>query len=229
MVWKCTELLSELFSKLDLVEYQILMYAARECGPIRFSDLQLLFELDSSGLTYKLKKLEKLGLIKKLGKGSYVVRYKTPLCFIRDVKHADMYIGMLGLRNGRDTPEPEIALQLLKQQGINIGEAHIFATGNTVEEWKGKLGKYAVYILNMEELKRIEKMEKRLEDLYIKHMHNKVIILDCTSLTKTATIAFYKIATKYYTPLIYIYEHTKELIWLQSQETIKGKLKPKQR
>ncbi len=220
-------MLSELFSKLDKVEYQILMYAAKECSPIRFSDIQYLVELDSSGVTYKLKKLERLGLMKKLGKGSYVLRYKTPLCFIANEKHANMYIGMLGLRNERDVPEPEIALELLREQGINIDEAHIFATEKTVEEWKEKLGKYALYILSIEELKRIEKMEKKLEDLYTRYMHEKVIILDCTSLTKTATIAFYKIATKHYAPLIYIYEHTKELIWLQNRKIIKEKLKPK--
>ncbi|MGQ4891697.1 MAG: hypothetical protein ACP6IP_04315 [Candidatus Njordarchaeia archaeon] len=222
-------MLDELISKLDMIEFKILMYAADNCNKVSFGDLQTLTEIDSSSLSYKLKKLEKLGLIEKLGKGSYILRYKTPLCFLANVKNANMYLGMLGLKESRSEPEPDAAINLLKQYGISIKEAHILATKRTVEDWSQTLSNYTMHLLTDEELLRIEKMEKRLEKIYTKYMHNKVMILDCTSLTKTATIAFYRIATKYYAPLIYIYEQTKELIWLQDQNTIKEKLKPKKK
>jgi len=51
-----------------------------------------------------------------------------------------------------------------------------------------------------------------------------IVIMDCTSATKPATIAYYELAQTYQIPLIYVYEETKELKWLISKETIKEKL-----
>jgi len=56
-------------------------------------------------------------------------------------------------------------------------------------------------------------------------LRNYIVIMDCTSATKPATIAYYEIAQTYLIPLIYIYEETKELKWLISRETIKEKLR----
>ena len=51
-----------------------------------------------------------------------------------------------------------------------------------------------------------------------------VVVLDCTSATKPASIAFYEMAQEYLVPLIYVYEKTQSLKWLISKETIKRRL-----
>jgi hypothetical protein len=48
--------------------------------------------------------------------------------------------------------------------------------------------------------------------------------MDCTSLTKPATMAYYELASTYHVPLIYVYEGTGELKWLISKDTIRSKL-----
>ena len=55
-------------------------------------------------------------------------------------------------------------------------------------------------------------------------LRNYLVIMDCTSATKPATIAYYELAQTYLIPLIYTYEKTKELKWLISKETIEKRL-----
>jgi hypothetical protein len=46
------------------------------------------------------------------------------------------------------------------------------------------------------------------------------VILDCTSSTKPATLAFYQLAQRYSLPLVYVYERGPTLKWLVSRETL---------
>ena len=55
-------------------------------------------------------------------------------------------------------------------------------------------------------------------------LRNYLVIMDCTSATKPATITYYELAQTYLIPLIYICEKTKELKWLISKETIEKRL-----
>jgi len=215
-------LLPNLINKLDDVEKKIIKYMGETCDKVFFSDLTHEFNLDSPYLSYKLKKLINLGLVKKIKKGVYELRYKTPLCFLFDKKNVNTYIGMLGLKNERTDPEPKVAIDLLEREGIKIKHVFIFATKETVNDWESFLAKsnFKLEIVEMDDIKRIENMENKVRRLLEDLMHEKVVILDCTSLTKMATIAFYKTAQKFYAPLIYIYEQTEELIWIQGRDEI---------
>ncbi|MEM3694321.1 MAG: hypothetical protein QXI39_09920 [Candidatus Bathyarchaeia archaeon] len=61
-----------------------------------------------------------------------------------------------------------------------------------------------------------ERVRPQLESLLRSH----VVIMDCASLTKPATIAYYELAREYRVPLIYVYEDTKRLKWLISKEDL---------
>lgn len=61
------------------------------------------------------------------------------------------------------------------------------------------------------------KVTPQLENL----LKNHIVIMDCTSATKPATIAYYELARIYCVPLVYVYEETEKLKWLISKETIK--------
>jgi len=55
-------------------------------------------------------------------------------------------------------------------------------------------------------------------------LRDYVVILDCTSATKPATIAYYELAQTYLTPLIYVYEETGQLKWLVDREGLESQL-----
>jgi len=76
---------------------------------------------------------------------------------------------------------------------------------------------YEEEIIDIDAVKN--KVSPQLESL----LKNYVVIMDCTSATKPATIAYYELAQTYCIPLIYVYEETKKLKWLISKETIKTK------
>jgi len=65
----------------------------------------------------------------------------------------------------------------------------------------------------------------RVEPVLWTLLREYIVIMDCTSATKPATITYYELAQNYLIPLIYIYEKTTSLKWLVSKETIKKKLR----
>lgn len=213
-------MLREKLAILDKKEEMIIKFLAMKFNAVRFSEIQKKTELSSALLAYKLQKLIKIGLVKKITSGTYEIRYKTPLCYIYCDKPEYTYIGLLGLKQGRDLPEPLVALKLLEKEKIKPVKNYVLATKESISDWSGYLENFNIRTLKTEDTLNIEKIEKILENIILKERDKTVIILDCTSLTKTATIAFYKQAIKHHTPLIYIYEHTKTLIWLQSKTEI---------
>jgi len=55
-------------------------------------------------------------------------------------------------------------------------------------------------------------------------MMQGMVVIDCTSATKPATIAYYELAQEYMAPLIYVYEDGRSIKWLISKDTLKRKL-----
>ena len=116
-------------------------------------------------------------------------------------------------------------MELLRRTGINISKNYVFTTPEALNSWQNRvLTDFNIRILNREDLFDIKIIEEKLEHVILEEMKNSLLLMDCTSLTKTATIAMYNLARKYCIPLIYVYEETKELIWLIDIETVKNEV-----
>ncbi len=220
-------LLLELLSKLrGKNAWPVLRILAEECGIVRFNDIRLLSGFDSSTVSHVLNSLVKIGLVKKLGKGNYEVRFRTPLCFIYSNKEALEFklISLLGLKDNREEPEPAVAKSLLEAQGYHIKEVIVITTEKAVNEWGGLLGDFSVKIIDSRDATDIKRVENFASKIVNNLLHEDVIILDLTSLTKPATIALYNLAVKNLIPLIYVYEQTKQLYWLQGKEQLKNRI-----
>jgi hypothetical protein len=61
-----------------------------------------------------------------------------------------------------------------------------------------------------------QKVQPQLEALLRDHL----VVMDCSSSTKPATIAFYELARMYLVPLVYVQETTRRLKWLISKNDI---------
>ncbi|MCS7145421.1 MAG: hypothetical protein RMJ28_02825 [Nitrososphaerota archaeon] len=72
----------------------------------------------------------------------------------------------------------------------------------------------------------IEKLIGRVKQPLSLLMQQSIIVLDCTSGTRPAGIAFYTLAERYKLPLIYVYKDANRIYWLKSKETLKRELEP---
>ena len=64
-----------------------------------------------------------------------------------------------------------------------------------------------------EEIVDIDAIRKKVEPQMENLLRNYSVIMDCTSSTKPATIAYYQLAETYLILLIYVYEETRQLRW----------------
>jgi len=76
-----------------------------------------------------------------------------------------------------------------------------------------------------DEIINIDAVKSKVSPQLTSLLKEYIVIMDCTSATKPATIAYYELAQTCQIPLIYIYEGTRQLKWLISKETIKENLK----
>ncbi|MBS7638153.1 hypothetical protein KEJ49_04610 [Candidatus Bathyarchaeota archaeon] len=194
-------------------------------GVAKFSEIERASGVRGSTLLHNLNILIQFGLVERLVKGTYGLRYLTPLCYIFSDKPLPIaYMGLLGRREGREKPETETALELLRAENIKPETIHVLTTHEAFDDWKEMRLQYDWILCYEDEIYDIdsvrEKVKRRWELLSKKYM----LILDCTSATKPATIAYYEIAQTYQIPLIYIYEPTLKLKWLKSKETIKKEI-----
>ena len=132
----------------------------------------------------------------------------------------------MGERDERVEPETETALRLLKAEGIEPKSIHVLTTLEAASEWKDLKLPYEWIICYEDEISDIDavkiKAQKKIKLLVSRH----VVIINCTSATKPATIAYYELAQMHQTPLIYIYESKSKLKWLKSKETIAREIVP---
>jgi len=212
---------------------RLLKELARLGGEASFTDLLRALggedKVARSTLSHRLKALEYLEII-KYSRGRARLRYKTPLCYIvgaQGVEYA--YMGLLGTKDTREKSETETAIELLRQDGYEFSKIVIATTPEALDTWQSsipdKLWRRIENIpLSIKEMNDIEavrqKVAPRLEEL----ISNYTVVMDCTSGTRPAGIAYYSLATEYLVPIIYVYEATNTFYWLQSKEMLQRKL-----
>lgn len=152
------------------------------------------------------------GIVSREG-GLIRLEYKTPRCYIFDSpKISYAYLGLLGERGGRIESETETAINLLAGEGFSFSRVTVVTTYGCAAEWKGVAPSNVSWcLLEDEEISSVEIIESRVEANLPDLVRNYVLIMDCTSATKPATIAYYKLADNYHVPLVYVYEKKKEL------------------
>ncbi|MBS7657683.1 MAG: hypothetical protein QW487_02220 [Candidatus Bathyarchaeia archaeon] len=197
-------------------------------GIANFSQIQKESGIKGSTLVHNLNILIRFNVVEKEVKGTYRLRHKTPLCYLFSEKYIEAaYFGLLGKRENRKRTETETALELLKTEGIKPKLVYVLTSIEALHEWGDLKLPYQWILCYEEEIIDIDivknKVQKQLEDL----LKDYIVIIDCTSATKPATIAYYELAQTYQTPLIYIYEEKRKLKWLNSKQTIQEALIPK--
>ncbi len=195
---------------------------AKNGGVAIFSQIQATSGVKGSVLNHHLNRLQRLKIVEKEVKGTYRLTYKTPLCFIFPTKTRTpiAYFGLMGKRENRKQPEPEIAIELLKKEKLKPDLIYVATSPEALNEWKDLKLPYQWILCYEEEIIDIESVKQKIQPQLISLLKEYIVIMDCTSATKPATIAYYELAQTYYAPLIYIYEETKKMKWLISRDTI---------
>ena len=208
---------------------KVLESLARSGGVANFSEIEETSGVKGSVLVHHLNRLQALNVVEKETKGTYRLKYKTPLCFIfhpaRSVPFA--YFGLLGKKEERETPETAVAIDLLKQQGLKPSLKYVVTSPEALNSWKNLRLQYQWILCYEDEIIDVDSVKTKISPQLLSLLTNYVVIMDCTSATKPATIAYYELAQKLWIPLIYVYEETKQLKWLISKEDIQEKLTKK--
>ncbi|MHA1609130.1 MAG: MarR family transcriptional regulator [Candidatus Njordarchaeales archaeon] len=197
------------------------LIALAKLGQCHFTGLARVTGLSNQALNYSLKRLIKLGYVTRVMEGIYALSRVSPICFLSSDVNNVFYIGGLGLRNNRDTPEPIVAKELLEKNGVKVADLLVFTTADALKSWEDYAMKFKLRKLDKNALKDINVMREELKEEVTKAMEKAPVVLDCTSLNKVFTIAMYQLAQEQKLPLIYVYEDTKELIWLRSFKDVR--------
>jgi len=195
-------------------------------GEASFAQIEDASDIHGNTLVHNLAVLQRYNIINKSVKGKYSLRYKTPICYVfapPNTYHV-VYLGLLGRKERRDTPETEVALKLLEKEGITPELAYVATTPQALEEWSKLKPPYRWITLYEDEISDINSVKNRVRPQLENLIKDYVVILDCTSATKPATIALYELANQYLIPLIYIYEPIKRLTWLISKDDLMRKI-----
>lgn len=197
---------------------------ASKGGVASFSDIEAQSRVKGSTLKYHLDRLIQQGVLKALARGTYGLKYKTPICYLFETNTPIAYMGLLGRRNNRTEPETEIAVKLLEEEKHKVGLKYVVTSPESLIEWKSLKLDCQWILCYGDEIIDIDAVKAKVVPQLQALLKEYVVVLDCTSATKPASIAFYEMAQEYLVPLIYIYEKTQSLKWLISKETIKRRL-----
>jgi len=205
---------------------KVLEALAKKNGIANFAEIKRLSGVRGSVLVHHLNRLQKLGVISKETKGTYRLKYKTPLCFIygtgKPLKIA--YFGLLGRREKRSEPEPDVAISLLIKEGYRPELKYIVTSPEALRSWKDLKLQYHWILCYEDEIIDVDAVKEKVKPQLLNLLKDSLVVMDCTSATKPATIAYYELAQTLWIPLIYVYEDTKELKWLISIETLKKRM-----
>jgi len=195
-------------------------------GIASFSQIEKTSGVEGSVLVYHLNRLTDLNVVEREVRGTYRLTYKTPFCYIYGGKGVPTaYLGLLGRRGSRPQPETAVALELLGKEGVKPDFVYVVTSMTALNEWGDLRLPYQWILCYEEEIVDIDAIKEKVTPQLESLLREYIVLLDCTSATKPATIAYYELAQTYYAPLIYIYEETRQLKWLISKEKIKEKLK----
>jgi hypothetical protein len=157
-----------------------------------------------------------------------MLRWRTPICFIADTPNVPYaYLGLLGVKDKREVSETETAVQALEASGIIVDKIVVATTQEAIGSWSNSIDprlKIEWVTMRREELNRIEDVRDRIRPKLLELMEGFNVIMDCTSGTRPAGIAYYNLAIQHKVPLIYVYEPEKELIWLISRRDLERDL-----
>jgi len=221
----------------------LLLKIAENGGRAKFNELLGVVggEEDKKPTLYsRLKRLEQLGYIKYYS-GVATLVSKTPLCFVMaaDVDYA--YVGLLGRKVWPEInePEPITAISKLAEKGLRIRKIVIVTTQEAYGDWASYIQKYSQYrdidwkMITIKQMNNIQAVADIVEPKVFELSKQYIPILDCTSGTRPAGIAYHEIAHTLMTPLIYVYtskefgEHGEvvEVNWLKNQEKMAEELR----
>jgi DNA-binding transcriptional ArsR family regulator len=205
---------------------RVLRTLAINGGIATFSEIEAQSGVRGSVLTHHLDRLQRFNIIKREVRGTYRLKYKTPLCFIFNSKEKVpiAYFGLLGQRESREKPEPEVALKLLEKGQLKPHITYVVTSPEALNDWKKLKLPYQWILCYEDEIINVDLVKEKVTPQLHNLLKDFIVIMDCTSATKPATIAYYELAQTFWIPLIYVYEKTKQLKWLLSKETIKRKL-----
>jgi DNA-binding transcriptional ArsR family regulator len=194
-------------------------------GEASYKDIQEGTDLSGSTLVYHLNKLITLDVVESPVKGYYRLKYRTPLSYVFDApKIPYAYFGLLGRKEDKTEAEPKVALELLKKEKIRPSHVYVLTTPEALSDWSELHLPYNWILCYEEEIVDIDAVLSKTRPQLLLLLRDYVVILDCTSATKPATLAFYKHAQEFHLPLIYVYEQNLKIKWLKSKEDIKKDL-----
>lgn len=197
-------------------------------GIANFAQIQASSGVRGSTLVHNLNILIRFNIVEKQVKGTYRLKYLTPLCYLFSREPLPVaYLGLLGRRNGRKRPETETASELLNAEGYAPSSIHVLTSTEAFHEWEELKLPYRWILCYEEEIVDIDSVKRKAKEVLQTLLKDHLVIIDCTSATKPATIAYYELAQTYQTPLIYIYEEKKKLKWLKGSKAIKETIIPK--
>ena len=194
-------------------------------GIANFSTLENESGLRGGLLRYHLDRLMSLGIIDSEVKGTYRLRFKTPLCYVfgaKNIKYA--YIGLLGRKDSYSEPEPKVALSLLSEQKIVPALVYVLTSPEGLADWKDSRLNCQWILCYGDEIIDIDAIQRKLTPQLTALLRDYSVIVDCTSSTKPATIAYYDLAQRLLIPCIYVSEEKKSIRWLISKENIRIRL-----
>ena len=187
-----------------------------------FSDISRIARMDDSLTNYYLSRLLSLGIVEKTDLGTYALRIKVPFCYLEDEISEYTYLGLLGRRHYHEEPETKTATNILGGKGYNIVEIKVITTRSAVDNWSSEvIGDYDLVIVDEKDIVSISSMEDVITGILERLILRRPVIMDCTSLTKPATIAMYNVARRYLVPLIYVYEADRQIHWIITQREIR--------
>jgi len=205
---------------------RVLEAVAEKGGIASFSQVKEATGINSPVLTYHLDILQRLNILEKEARGTYRLKYKTPLCWIFGAINVPIaYLGLLGRRESRSEPETKTALGLLEKEKIGPKFTYVLTSPEALGEWKELKLPYQWILCYEDEIVDIDAIKNKVTPQLESLLRDYIVIIDCTSATKPATIAYYELAQTYHAPLIYVYEEKKQLKWLISKDNIRQKLK----
>ena len=189
-------------------------------GKASLGDIRRELNAPPSTLSYWLNVLVWKGLLTKEGKGIYRLKRQTPLGFLsKNIPKA--YVGLVGMRLGREKPEWITALEKLSKNCFIIEKVVLISSPEALSEWEEYHNPSIEWRVFAEDVlfspKEAEKcIRKVLEEVAETH----ALVADITSGPRTAGISLYRVASEFYAPIIYLREDTQELVWIKTVEEI---------
>lgn len=205
----------------------VAMSLAELDGVSSFAELERCSKVEGNLLLHHLNRLQSLGVVEKEGRGTYRLRYKTPLCFISEEFKGTsiVYFGLLGRRGERREPETTTAIDLLRKERIEPKLIYVVTSPEAMNEWKSLRLPFQWILCYEDEIVDIDAIREKVRPQMESLLRDHVVIMDCTSSTKPATIAYYQLAEEHMVPLIYVYEEKRQLRWLISRADIRKRLR----